>query len=53
MLVSDGVKYLLAMSSGHWKVSSHATLIPDGLGGEGSVIDLTYSDEAIPKRGEY
>lgn len=40
------------MSSGHQKMSFHATLIPDGLGGKGGVIDMTYSDEAIPKGGK-
>lgn len=37
----DGVEHLLEISSSHQKVSSYATLILDGVGGEGGFIGLT------------
>lgn len=41
------------MSLGHQKVSSYVNLILDGLGGEGSVINMSYSDKVIPKEEKY
>lgn len=47
--MKENVKWMVAMSLGHRKVSSYTTTIPDGLGGEGGVIDMSYFDKAIPK----